>query len=252
MSRLFRRKRVVRFRQGAFPFVERSRRREGSFKLAIVALTLLVVTALIVAAPRGRYQVVSLVDKVASARVARYRRSARPLRNRRRVGEGSAAGNRRYPPGVSESLCRNRSAAATPHEVCRQRPGNGDSAVGQFLADPASPVYGLPARRHRPILSTASQNAISLAEKPDDPAHSVDLFSRARRAGPGRGDAGNNSRSRRWIRPDHQFMGPSRARARAFGPSPRHRAGRLVHARAIHRRPADAAGMPAPAIFKSN
>jgi len=63
MSRLFRLKRVVPLRQGTFSFVERSRRRERWFKLAIVATTLVVVAALIAAAPRGRYLVVSLADR---------------------------------------------------------------------------------------------------------------------------------------------------------------------------------------------
>ena len=63
MSRRFRLKRVVPFRQGTFSFVERSRRRERWFKLAIVATTLVVVAALIAAAPRGRYLVVSLADR---------------------------------------------------------------------------------------------------------------------------------------------------------------------------------------------
>ena len=51
MSRLFRLKRVVPLRQGTFSFVERSRRRERWFKLSIVATTLVVVAALIAAAP---------------------------------------------------------------------------------------------------------------------------------------------------------------------------------------------------------
>ena len=63
MSRRFRLKRVVPLRQGTFSFVERSRRRERWFKLAIVATTLVVVAALIAAAPRGRYLVVSLADR---------------------------------------------------------------------------------------------------------------------------------------------------------------------------------------------
>ena len=63
MSRLFRLKRVVDFRQRNFSFVERSRFRERWFKLAIVAATILVVAAMIAAAPRGRYLVVSLADK---------------------------------------------------------------------------------------------------------------------------------------------------------------------------------------------
>ena len=63
MSRLFRLKRVVPLRQGTFSFVERSRRRERWFKLSIVATTLVVVAALIAAAPRGRYLVVSLADR---------------------------------------------------------------------------------------------------------------------------------------------------------------------------------------------
>jgi len=63
MSRRCRLKRVVPFRQGTFSFVERSRRRERWFKLAIVATTLVVVAALIAAAPRGRYLVVSLADR---------------------------------------------------------------------------------------------------------------------------------------------------------------------------------------------
>ena len=63
MSRLFRLKRVVPLRQGTFFFVERSRRRERWFKLSIVATTLVVVAALIAAAPRGRYLVVSLADR---------------------------------------------------------------------------------------------------------------------------------------------------------------------------------------------
>jgi len=63
MSRRFRLKRVVPFRQGTFSFVERSRRRERWFKLAIVATTLVVVAALIAAASRGRYLVVSLADR---------------------------------------------------------------------------------------------------------------------------------------------------------------------------------------------
>ena len=63
MSRLFRLKRVVPVRQGTFSFVARSRRREHWFKLAIVATTLVVAAALIAAAPRGRYLVVSLADR---------------------------------------------------------------------------------------------------------------------------------------------------------------------------------------------
>src|SRR5271166_6320386 len=63
MSRLFRLKRVVPLRQGTFFFVERSRRRERWFKLSIVSTTLVVVAALIAAAPRGRYLVVSLADR---------------------------------------------------------------------------------------------------------------------------------------------------------------------------------------------
>lgn len=63
MSRLFRLKRGVPFRQGTFSFVERSRHRERWFKLAIVATTLVVVAALIAAAPRRRYLVVSLADR---------------------------------------------------------------------------------------------------------------------------------------------------------------------------------------------
>jgi hypothetical protein len=63
MSRLFRRKRMVPLRQGAFCFIERSLRRERWFKLAIIASTLVVVATLIAAAPRGRYLVVSLADK---------------------------------------------------------------------------------------------------------------------------------------------------------------------------------------------
>src|SRR5271166_1609538 len=63
MLRLFRLKRVVPLRQGTFSFVERSRRRERWFKLSIVATTLVVVAALIAAAPRGRYLVVSLADR---------------------------------------------------------------------------------------------------------------------------------------------------------------------------------------------
>jgi len=63
MSRLFRLKRVVPFRQGTFSFVARSRHRERWFKLAIVATTLVIVAALIAAAPRGRYLVASLADR---------------------------------------------------------------------------------------------------------------------------------------------------------------------------------------------
>ncbi len=63
MSRLFRLKRVVPWRQGTFSFVARSRRRERAFKLAIVATTVVVLAALIAAAPRGRYLVVSLADR---------------------------------------------------------------------------------------------------------------------------------------------------------------------------------------------
>ncbi len=60
MSRLFRLKRVVRLHQGTFAFIARSRRRVRSFKLAIVAITLVAVAILIAAAPRGRYLVASL------------------------------------------------------------------------------------------------------------------------------------------------------------------------------------------------
>src|SRR5271166_4732765 len=123
--------------------------------------------------------------------------------------------------------------------------------MGQFLGDPPSALNGFPARRHGAILSAASQHAFGLAEKPDDPAHSADVLPGSRQSGPGRGNAGYDGRAGRGVRPDDQFVGPARARARALGPPPRHRAGRLVYARALHRRRADAGGMPAPISSKA-
>ncbi len=79
MSRLFRWKRVVPWRQGTFAFEARSRRRERTFKLAIIATTLVVLAALTAAAPRGRYLVVSLADR--SRRLARQAVGVPPSRS---------------------------------------------------------------------------------------------------------------------------------------------------------------------------
>ncbi len=59
----FRRNQGVPARQGVLSFAERLRRRERWFKGAIVAGTLVVMTALVAASPRGRYLAVSLADK---------------------------------------------------------------------------------------------------------------------------------------------------------------------------------------------
>ena len=64
--------------QRVFPFLERSQRRIRWFKRAIVGATLGVVVALVAAAPRGRYLVVSLAEQ--SRQLARRTAGAAPDR----------------------------------------------------------------------------------------------------------------------------------------------------------------------------
>ena len=88
MKRFFRLKRSVGVRQRLFDFLDRSRRRQRSFKLAILGLTCLAIALVFGVLPKGRY--------VAAAAQSTARQAARtePIR-----GPGCGSPARPRPPG---------------------------------------------------------------------------------------------------------------------------------------------------------
>ena len=109
---MLRRLRLTRNRtagQEVFPFVARSRHRVRWFKLAITVATIGVLVALIAAAPRGRYLVMSLAEQVAQACHADRRHSTRSCPDRQGVDQVPVARSGGHGSRVPEGLFRARS-----------------------------------------------------------------------------------------------------------------------------------------------
>ncbi|MGO9465719.1 MAG: SGNH/GDSL hydrolase family protein [Isosphaeraceae bacterium] len=70
MKTLFRMKRSSAERQRLFPFLDRSRRRDRWFKRTILVVTGLVISALLLVLPKGRYVVASLASEARQAALA--------------------------------------------------------------------------------------------------------------------------------------------------------------------------------------
>ena len=204
------------------------------FKLAIVAATLVVAAALIAAAPRGRYLVVSLADR--ARRVARQAAGVPPERSAidaewaRYRKQSIVDTQREFQKAYAEidpPLQRLMKYAGNDPETGLLRWGNFTQTLllpsKVFLPDDAGRSYRLRPRTRSVWLRNLTIQHIPLTFflVPDGP----DLSEAMRDTTAVRVD-GSVQTTNSW--------GFPRARASALGRPPRHRAGRLVHARSIH------------------